>query len=206
MDLIRTAQRRDVRAVSARATAERQDDLYHTAGKQFGPAMARLATSYEVNPALREDLLQDINFAVWQSFANYRGECALRTWVYRVAHNTAAAHVLRQKRVRRDQWVSVEELDDMPDVLDTERIVDASTALATVQAIIQKLKPVDRDLLLLYLEGFEGHRIAEVVGISRTSCAEGSPREEGAEETSIIWRKPCLLTTKTKFAPFGKVN
>jgi RNA polymerase sigma-70 factor (ECF subfamily) len=172
MDLIRTAQRRDVSAVSARATVERQDDLYRTAGKQFGPAMARLATSYEVNPVLREDLLQDIHFAVWQSFANYRGECALRTWVYRVAHNTAAAHVLRQKRVHRDQWVSVEELDDVPDVLDTERLVDTSTVLATVQAIIQKLKPVDRELLLLYLEGFEATEIAEVVGISPNLVAQ----------------------------------
>jgi RNA polymerase sigma-70 factor (ECF subfamily) len=172
MDLIRTAQRQDARAVSAPATVEHQDDLYRTAGKQFGPAMARLATSYEIDPALREDLLQDIHFAVWQSFANYRGECALRTWVYRVAHNTAATHVLRQKRIHRDQWVSVEELDDMPDVVDTERIVDASTVLAAVQVIIQKLKPVDRDLLLLYLEGFETTEIAEVVGISPNLVAQ----------------------------------
>lgn len=172
MNLIRTGEHRDACAVSERTTAERQDDLYRTAGKQFGAAMARLATSYEVNPTLREDLLQDIHFAVWQSFASYRGDCALRTWVYRVAHNTAAAHVLRQRRIRRDQWVSVEELDDMPDALDPERIVDASTVLATVRTLIQKLKPVDRDLLLLYLEGLEATEIAEVVGVSPNLVAQ----------------------------------
>lgn len=92
MDLTRTAQRRDVSAASTRATVARQDDLYRTAEKQFGPAMASLATSYEVNSALREDLLQDTHLAVWQSFANYRGDCALRTWVYRALRTSPRRH------------------------------------------------------------------------------------------------------------------
>jgi RNA polymerase sigma-70 factor (ECF subfamily) len=172
MDLSQTAQQRGVSAVFTGGSVERQDDLYRTAGKQFGPAMARLAASYEINPAHREDLLQDIHLAVWQSFANYRGECALRTWVYRVAHNTAATHVLRQKRTRQEQWVSVEELDCMPDVFDAERTVDASSVLVKVQTIIQRLKTIDRNVMLLYLEGFETREIAEVVGISPNLVAQ----------------------------------
>jgi DNA-directed RNA polymerase specialized sigma24 family protein len=34
--------------------------------------------------------LQEIRIALWRSFANFDGRCSLRTWVYRVAHNTAA--------------------------------------------------------------------------------------------------------------------
>ena len=172
MDFFRTAQHKRVSAASTGDSARLQDDLYRTVAKQFGPAMARLAASYEVNPAHREDLLQDIHLAVWQSFANYRGECALRTWVYRVAHNTAATHVLRQKRTRQDQWVSVEELDGVPDIFDAERIADASSVLLKVQVVIQRLKTVDRDVLLLYLEGFEASEIAEVIGISSSLVAQ----------------------------------
>ena len=172
MDLLRSVPREGVGADATRATVERQDDLYRKAGEQFGPAMARLAASYEVNSTSREDLLQDIHLAVWQSLAHFKGECALRTWVYRVSHNTAATHVLRQKRIHRDQWVSVEELDGMPDAFDAERTVDSSTVFEKLAAIIQKLKTVDRDVLLLYLEGFEAAEIAEVIGISPNLAAQ----------------------------------
>ena len=70
--------------------------------------MLRLAASYESDLAYQEDLLQDIHLAVWQSLASFRGECSLRTWIYRVAHNTAGTHVLKQKRMRRDRSVGVE--------------------------------------------------------------------------------------------------
>ena len=39
-------------------------------------------------------------------------------------------------------------------------------------AIVQKLKPIDRDVLLLYLEGLEASEIAEVVGISPNLVAQ----------------------------------
>ncbi|MEJ0005470.1 MAG: sigma-70 family RNA polymerase sigma factor [Steroidobacteraceae bacterium] len=159
-------------AAAAEAPAGRQDHLYRTAVQQFGPALARLAAGYEADATHREDLLQDIHLAVWQSFALFKGECALRTWVYRVAHGTAATHVLRQKRVRRSQWVSVEELDGMSDIFDAERSADSSTILEKLEMALHKLKTVDRDILLLYLEGFEAGEIAEVIGISPNLVAQ----------------------------------
>jgi RNA polymerase sigma-70 factor (ECF subfamily) len=134
--------------------------------------MARLAAAYERDPALREDLLQDIHLAVWQSLANFKGECALRTWTYRVAHNTAATHVLRQVRSRREQWVTLEELESTPDESDHERFVDEWGVFERLGTIIQKLKPIDRDVLLLYLEGLEASEIAEVVGVSPNLVAQ----------------------------------
>jgi RNA polymerase sigma-70 factor (ECF subfamily) len=186
MDILRTAQHRAVNAAASDASVERQDGLYRTAGKQFGPAMARLAAGYEANPALREDLLQDIHLAVWQSFASYRGECTLRTWVYRVAHNTAATHVLRQKRTHQDQWVSLEELDCVADFFDAERIADTSSVLLKLQAIVRRLKTVDRDVLLLYLEGFEAGEIAEVVGISSSLVAQKVHRTKKVLKRHIL--------------------
>src|SRR5665213_950341 len=75
--------------VSGRRRGMTQDELYLRAIVEFGPALARLARAYEQDADQRRDLLQDVNFALWRSFASFAGQCSLRTWVYRVAHNTA---------------------------------------------------------------------------------------------------------------------
>ena len=169
---MRSMLRASVGAEGTPVTGWRQDEMYRLAGKEFGPAIARLAAAYERNPAQRQDLMQDIHLAVWQSLANFRGECALRTWVYRVAHNTAATHVLKQKRARRSHWVGLEELEGTPDEFDGERFVDQLRVFEKLAVIIQRLKPLDRNVLLLYLEGLGASEIADVVGVSANLVAQ----------------------------------
>lgn len=62
----------------------------------FGAAIGRLARGYERDPETRRDLLQDIHLELWRSFAYFDERCSLRTWVYRVAHNTGTRHVVPQ--------------------------------------------------------------------------------------------------------------
>ncbi len=77
------------------APPSRQDDLYNEAAAQFSPALDRLAKAYESDPEKRRDLLQKIHFSLWRSFTAYDARCSLRTWTYRVVHNTATTHVVR---------------------------------------------------------------------------------------------------------------
>jgi RNA polymerase sigma-70 factor, ECF subfamily len=149
-----------------------QDELYGQAVAQFGPAVARLAAAYEANRTHREDLLQEIHLALWRSFATFNNQCSLRTWVYRVAHNTAATHVLRHKRARRSQLVSLEELSAMPDEFESAQLLDESAVLDRLGILMRRLKTIDRDVLLMYLEGMEAADIAAVVGISTSNVAQ----------------------------------
>src|SRR6188508_629239 len=71
------------------------EQRYTEAAAAFGPAIDRLARAYERDPDKRRDLLQEIHVALWRSLARFDGRCSLRTWVYRVAHNTATSKVLR---------------------------------------------------------------------------------------------------------------
>jgi hypothetical protein len=66
----------------------------------FGVPLVRLARAYEGDADARRDLLQEIHLHLWRSFAQYDQRCSLRTWVYRVAHNVATSHVIRQRRIR----------------------------------------------------------------------------------------------------------
>ena len=94
-----------------------QDAHYREAAAEYGAALERLARAYEADPDRRRDLLQEIHLALWRSFAAFNGLCSLRTWVYRVAHNAATSHVLRERRTRAQVLVTVEELEAMPDLL-----------------------------------------------------------------------------------------
>src|SRR4051812_48635247 len=95
-----------------------QDDLFDEALATYGDAIERLARAYEADGEARRDLLQEIHIALWKSFGGFNNRCSLRTWIYRVAHNTAASHVGQQLRRKKLALVGLEKLVDSPDRLE----------------------------------------------------------------------------------------
>jgi RNA polymerase sigma-70 factor (ECF subfamily) len=148
-----------------------QDDRYRTAAAEFGAALERLARAYEADPDRRRDLLQEIHLALWRSFAGWNGACSLRTWVYRVAHNAAASHVIKERRQRSRVLVSLEELESAPDPLAPEAAAGDREALDRLLALVQALKPLDRQVMLSYLEGLDAASIGEITGLSAVNVA-----------------------------------
>ena len=73
--------------------------------------MSRIAASYEVDPALRDDLLQEIALALWRALPGWREEASMRTFVARIAHNRGASHVLGERRRPRPGTLP----EDLPD-------------------------------------------------------------------------------------------
>jgi len=143
-----------------------QDELYQEAAAQFGPAIDRLARAYEFDPEKRRDLLQEIHFAIWRSLAIYDHRCSLRTWIYRVAHDRATSHVVRQRRIH-STLVGLEELDQMA----AESRSDDALALERLTHLIRKLKPLDRQVIVSYLEGLDAAETGEITGLSPSNVA-----------------------------------
>ena len=141
-------------------------DYYQDAIDRFGQALERLARAYEADADIRRDLIQDIHFAIWRSFGTYDRRCSLRTWVYRVAHNTATSHVTRAFRLGRQRFVTLDELDGEP--ASREQAADEALgrrrALDRLYGLIQQFEPIDRQVMVSYLEGMEAAEIADVVG------------------------------------------
>ena len=79
---------------------DRVRQLYEQAVAAYGPALKRLARAYEPDAERRKDLLQELHLARWQSLTVFDGRCALGTWVYRVAHNTATSISIRRRQTR----------------------------------------------------------------------------------------------------------
>jgi RNA polymerase sigma-70 factor (ECF subfamily) len=142
----------------------RRDELYATASKEFGPAIDRLTVGYEADAEKRRDLKQDIHFQLWRSFELFDGRCSLRTWTYRVAHNTAASYVNRERR-NSATFVGLEELEELP-AEDREFEIDQRRLLDRLSRLIQKLKPLDRQIMISYLEEMDAAAIADITGLS----------------------------------------
>src|SRR5881394_549116 len=143
-----------------------QDELYAQSMTDFGAAIERLARSYEADADKRRDLLQEIHLAVWRSLEHFQHHCSLRTWVYRVAHNVGATHVVRDRRLKSRTFVSI---DDVALTVPGES--DRHATLDRLYALIQLLKPLDREVILLYLEGTDAASIGEITGLSPGNVA-----------------------------------
>jgi len=148
-----------------------QDELYEDAAAEFGAAFERLARSYEFDPDKQRDLLQDIHFAVWRSLGAFAGACSLRTWVYRVAHNVGASHIVGQRRHRSHTLVGLEEIEATMADAGAETSVDRQAALGRLYDLVHRLRAADRQIVLLYLEGADAAMIADVMGISAGNAA-----------------------------------
>jgi len=136
-----------------------QDQRYACAAAEFGPADRQ------------RDLLQEIHFALWRSFENYEARASVRTWVYRVAHNTAASHVLKDKRARTSHWVDLDHIADAPDPGANPDSFEETDLLVRLMTLVRTLKPPDRQVMLLYLDDLDAAAIGEITGLSPGAVA-----------------------------------
>jgi RNA polymerase sigma-70 factor, ECF subfamily len=144
------------------------DELYQRVEAEYATSLDRLAYAYECDPEKRRDLLQEIHLQLWRSFENFDARCSLRTWIYRVAHNVAASHVVRETRMKRNAPPLLS-LDDAEAQLGHENVeasADRSLARNRLLALIQRLDLVDRQVILAYLEDMDAESIAEFTGLT----------------------------------------
>jgi RNA polymerase sigma-70 factor (ECF subfamily) len=144
------------------------DALFDRVSAEFSAPLARLARAHEADASLQQDLLQEIHIAVWRSLPAFAGRCSLKTWVYRVAHNCAATWVLKRRRIVKN-LVSLDDIDMASEAQGLDTVADETQMLARLRALIQRLKPLDREIFVLCLEGLTIDEIAEIAGLSHTN-------------------------------------
>ena len=116
---------------------------------------------YCPDPAERADLLQEVLLQLWRAFPGFRGEARPTTWLYRVAHNVAYAYTRKRRRQLQAElqvW-PLPEPGAPPDDGRHRALLDA----------VQQLAPIDRQVVLLHLEGLSSHEIEQVTGFSANS-------------------------------------
>lgn len=147
-----------------------RDELYQSAVRELGRALDRLAAGYEADPDKRHDLRQEIHLQLWRSLERFDGRCSLKTWTLRVAHNTASSYVSREQRLSA-RFVSLEQAEQTAATGGAAPDVDRERELNQLSQLILELKPLDRQIMISYLEDLDAVAIADITGLSPANVA-----------------------------------
>lgn len=131
--------------------------------------LSRVASSYEANESVRQELLQEIALAVWQGLERFNGDASLKTYILKIAHNRAVTHVSKEVK-NRDIALSDDEninstagnIDDEP-----EYIAAKSKQISSLLDAIRTLPVTMRQVMTLTLEGLSYQEIADVCGLNK---------------------------------------
>ncbi|MGE3175761.1 MAG: RNA polymerase sigma factor [Planctomycetota bacterium] len=148
----------------------------------------RVAFAYGRGAEDRNDLLQEITLQLWRSRARYDPARPAATWIWRVALNVAISFGRRERRHRQAAALAV----DAALLAATPPHVAPGHDLERLHACMERLDPLNRALLLLWLEGHEHAAIGETMGLSATNVSTRLHRirqqlrrcMESAEETA----------------------
>lgn len=124
----------------------------------------KVCSLYTADAEERKDLFQEILLQAWKSYPQYKREAAISTWLYRVSLNTAIGY--KRKLKRGPDIVYPELLHNHPEDQLTETDREQYHIL---QQVIAALPPLDKALVLLYLEDKSHSEIAAIMGISSSN-------------------------------------
>lgn len=132
-----------------------------------GNLIASICLSFARTREEFEDMRQDALLNIWNGLASFRAESAASTWVYRVTLNTCVSYK-RRSRVSERQAEAFDEFyrDLYEDVSDEDQ-----ERYRLMYRLIASLRPVDRSIMLLWLDDNTYDEIAEVMGLTREAVA-----------------------------------
>lgn len=113
-----------------------------------------------------EDLRQEILTNLWLGLESFKGASKLSTWVYRVAVNSALMAI-------RSFKPKIETLPIEMTFADISSEADDAKAeqLAALHELINQLLPIEKAIILLWLDEYTYEEIAEIIGIERNNVA-----------------------------------
>jgi RNA polymerase sigma-70 factor, ECF subfamily len=143
---------------------------FETLLRTYLAPLRRLSWAYARSGADHEDLFQEIALALWTALPGFRGDASERTWLYRVAHNSAIGFVTRHRRRARH-----ESPGDAPEVpasgASPERSAIDAQQRERLWSAVRALSMPDRQLVVLHLEGLSAADIEAVTGLTAGSIA-----------------------------------
>lgn len=104
------------------------------------------------------DLFQEVLIRVWRGLPSFNALSDMKTWIYRIALNTCITHEGKKKR----------RLETRP-TMDINLFADKDKETEQVNILhrrISRLLPLDRAIVLLWLEDISYDEIGAIIGIS----------------------------------------
>lgn len=149
------------------ATNASKEQLFAEVTSGCTGLISRIALSYEADPALRRELIQDILLAIWVALASYRGDASVKTFAASIAQKRCISHVTKRAREPRQVELPVDLVSAAtpPD----EEAVQNDLKKQLVESI-QLLPIPQREAIVLCFEGFSYSEVGQVLGISTNAA------------------------------------
>ena len=137
--------------------------IYHVAYRMLGDS------------ADASDVVQDIFLKVFRNIGGFKGEAALKTWIFKIAFSEILNRLRWWKRRHRFSTMSLDEQsngapagDYVADCGPTpEEILQSKEREKAIQQALSRLSREHRSIVVLRdIEGFSYNEIADVLGIS----------------------------------------
>lgn len=104
------------------------------------------------------DLFQEVLIRVWRGLPSFNGQSDIKTWIYRIALNTCISIDRKKKRHSKTELSMNINLFEDKDK-ETEQV-------NILHNRINRLLPLDRAIVLLWLENISYDEIGAIIGIS----------------------------------------
>ena len=104
------------------------------------------------------DLFQEVMIKVWRGLPSFKGNSDIKTWIYRIALNTCIS-IDKKRKHRQETKLS----------MDINLFSDSDKETEQVNILhkrISRLMPLDRAIVLLWLENISYDEIGAIIGIS----------------------------------------
>ncbi len=113
-----------------------------------------------------EDLRQEIYVNLWLGIDKFRGDSKLSTWIYRVAVNAALMSIRNYKSRLVTLPLELSGYDRSTEGDDVR-----AEQLQELYDLVNQLHPLDKAIVLLWLDEYQYDEIAEIMGMSRNTVA-----------------------------------
>lgn len=151
-------------AAGSSPTPARQYDFEQLA-RQYSPLISRICFSFANKRNTIDDLRQDALLNIWRGLDSYRGESKLSTWIYRITLNTCVSSI---RHFTPDAAPSLP-LEALADLSDDNS--ESKEELEYLHWLISRLNPLDRSIMIMWLDELSYEEIAEISGLPRNSVA-----------------------------------
>ena len=132
--------------------------------KKYEAVLGRVVASY-ARPSDQDDLAQEIAVALWHALPTFRGGCAERTFVIRVAHNRALTHLARRR-------AGGEEMPELSDgAPNPETRASDRQEVDRLFAAIRRLSIPYRQVLTMALDDLSHAEIGACLGLTTNNVA-----------------------------------
>ena len=122
----------------------------------------KVCSIYAYTRTDREDLFQDIVVRIWIALPAFRAESKVSTWIYRVAINTAITGL----RKKKDFIQSIGPANLPTDAMEEDTRAEQEQ-LQELYTAIESLNPIEKAIVMLYLEERSYIEMEEILGIAQ---------------------------------------